>query len=112
MKTFIIQKTVSLLLLGAVCMVTPHARAHLPKPTRSTGIVVTLDLESQTLVFKPVKAKKPFVLDWNKESEFNHNGQPVPASDLKSGTPVEIQYKDVSFHHPLLKKVVWMDTGK
>ena len=112
MKTFMIQKTVSLLLLGALCMATPDALAHLPKPTRSSGVVPTLDLDSQTLVFKPAKGKKPLLLDWSKETAFNGNGQSVPASELKVGTTVEIYYKDVSFHNPLLKKVVWTDTGK
>ena len=89
-----------------------NARAHLPKPTRSSGGVLTLDLDTQTLVFKPAKSKKPFLLDWNKDTEFNRNGQPVPASELKLGTPVEIYYRDVSFHNPLLKKVIWKDASE
>jgi hypothetical protein len=112
MKTLSIKKTVSLFLLGALCMATPDAQAHLPKPTRSSGVVLTLNLDSQTLVFKPVKGKKPFLLDWKKDTEFNRNGQPATASELKPGTPVEIYYRDVSFHNPLLKNVVWTDTGK
>jgi len=112
MKTIPIRKWIPLLLLGTLCMAAPDARAHLPKPTKSSGVVLTLDLDSQTLVFKPVKAKKPFLLEWKKDTEFNRNGQPVPASELKPGTPVEIYYRDVSFHSPLLKKVVWTDPGK
>jgi hypothetical protein len=102
----------SLALVFAFCLTCANAWAHLPKPIKASGVVLALDLDSQTVVFKPAKGKKPLLLDWNKETDFNGNGRAVPASELKSGTAVEIYYKDVAFHHPLLKKVVWTDTGK
>src|ERR1700674_1332366 len=98
-----------LLLIVGFSFATNFAWARLPKPVKAKGVVVAIDLETQTLVFKGPKGKKPFLLDWNKETEFSTNGKPASAKGLKQGTSVIIFYKDVSFHNPLLKKVIWDD---
>ena len=95
------------LLLAACCLGAMETWARLPKPIRASGVVLFVDLDTSSLVFKPAKNKKPFVLDWNKDTEFMKVGQPAAATALTNGTPVVIHYQDVSFHNPLLKKVVW-----
>src|SRR5882672_1644703 len=112
MKSSTTRKIFALLLLGALCFPTPEARARLPKPIKMGGIVLAIHRDSQTLMFKPAKTKKPFLLDWNQETEFKRNGKTVSAIELKEGTSAIIFYKDVSFHNPLLKQVSWTDSVK
>jgi len=86
--------------------------ARLPKPVKCSGTVLAVDMESQTLVFKQVKGKKPLLLDWNKETEFSANGGTASAAGLRQGTLAVIVYRHVSFHNPLLKNVTWEETNE
>jgi len=110
MKSSTTRKIFALLLLGALCFPTPEARARLPKPIKMGGIVLAIHRESETLMFKPAKTKKPFLLDWSRETEFKRNGKTVSAIELKEGTSAIIFFKDVSFHNPLLKQVSWTES--
>jgi len=98
-----------LLVVVAACFSTDVAWARLPRPIKSTGLVLAIDLDTRTLLFKVAKGKKPFLLDWNQQTEFSVNGQATSATALKQGTSIEIFYKDLTFHHPLLTKVVWKE---
>ena len=69
--------------------------------------MLALDHETQTLVFKAAKEKKPFVLDWNKETEFIKDGRPATPMAITNGAALVIHFKEVSFRNPLLKKVSW-----
>ena len=112
MKTPIKRFLLGALALGAICFATPEAQARLPKPIQIQATVVYVDHETQTAVIKPsqpTKEPKPFVLDWNKDTQFIRNGQAVAATDLKPGTTVTIHYKHVSFRNPLVKKISWED---
>ena len=102
------------LLLLIVCSYfsTVTAWARLPKPVKSAGVVLAIDEETQTLVFKQAKGKKPLLLDWNNETGFNTDGHPASAAALKQGMLVVIVYRHVSFHNPLLKKVTWEETNE
>lgn len=79
----------------------------MPHPLQATGTALAVDHETQTLVFKTAPNKKPFVLDWNKDTQFIRNGVLTNATALKDGVRAVIAYKDVSFRNPLLKKVTW-----
>jgi len=59
-----------------------------------------------TVLFAP-NNKKPVLLDWNKETQFDHYGQQASANELQQGAPVVISYRRVSFHNSLLTKVAW-----
>jgi hypothetical protein len=96
-----------LLLVLASCLSINVAWARLPRPVHSEGLVLAIDLETRTLLLKPAKGKKPFLLDWNKQTEFSANGQSSSAAALKQGDSVVIFYKDLTFHHPLLTRVLW-----
>ena len=96
-----------LLLLGTLFIPARDVWARLPKPIRARGTIRAVHLDSQTLMFEPAKGKKPFLLGWNKDTEFNRDGKSVPAAELKPGIPVAISYRDVSFHNALLKIVKW-----
>ncbi len=111
MKKRILNQGVSVLLLLGLFIVSPSAWARLPKPIQAQGTVLAIDLDTQTLVFKQGRGRKPFLLDWNKDTEFSREGQPASATELKQGATVLIYYKDVSFHNPLLKRVIWASTG-
>ncbi len=111
MKRRLTQIFFTALLLGAIWFVTSDAWARLPKPIQASGVILAIDLDTQTLVFKQGKGKKPFLLDWNKDTEFNKDGQLASAAQLKEDTQVIIHYKDLSFHNPLLKKVLWTSTS-
>lgn len=99
-----------LLLIVGTCFSTATVWARLPKPVRSTGAVLAIDVETQTIVVKQADGKKPLLLDWNKATEFTTNGHPASVSSLKQGTLVVVVYRHVSFHNPLLKKVEWEET--
>lgn len=112
MKTRIVRKLIGALALAVFCFTATDAWARLPRPIQIHAAVVFVDHETQTVVGKPsqpTKKPKPFVLDWNKDTQFIKNGETVTATDLKQGASAIIQYKDVSFRNPLLKKVVWED---
>jgi len=96
------------LLLGGILLATlPEAQAHLPKPIEVQSTVLAVDTDTHTLVFKWSRDKKPFLLDWNKKTVFMKDGHDVCPDTLKPGTPAVIQYRDVSFHPPLLTRVSW-----
>jgi hypothetical protein len=99
-------RVLRLMLLFGFSLSTPEAWARLPKPIKMTGVVVAADVETKTLFFKAAKGKKPFLLEWDEETEFSRNRQAVSAAEMKAGTVVVISYREVSFHHPRLKKVV------
>lgn len=112
MKSHILRKFIGTLALAAFCFTATDAWARLPRPIQIHAAVVFVDHETQTVVGKPsqpTKEPKPFVLDWNKDTQFIKNGETVTAADLKQGTSAVIHYKRVSFRNPLLKKVVWED---
>ena len=66
-----------------------------------------MDHDTQSLVFKAGKDKKPLVLDWNKDTGFLKIGQAATAAQLKSGISVSIHYRKPTFGRPLLTKVIW-----
>lgn len=86
---------------------TTDAWARLPRPIQASGVVLAVDHDTKTLVFKAGKDKKPVVLDWDKDTEFIKNGQPATPTSLANEWRVVIFYKNVSFRNPLLKKVIW-----
>jgi len=86
--------------------------ARLPKPAQESGIVLAVDMHSQTLVFKRADGKKPVLLIWNKDTQFACDGKAASPSQLKAGTSIVVLYKDVSFSNPLLKKVSWTTNPK
>lgn len=102
-----IHRCVTVLAATALCLLALPVRAHLPRPIQASGTVLALDRDTQTLVFKTARNKKPFVLDWNKDTQFIENGVVTNATALKAGVSAVISYKDLSFRNPLLKKVVW-----
>ena len=95
------------LILGALGFTSQEAHARLPKPIQIHATVVYVDQETQTIVAKPDKDQKPFVLDWNKETLFIKHGEAATATEIKQGASVVIHYKRLSFRNPLLKKVIW-----
>lgn len=109
MKTRFTWKVLNLALIGAIWLCPVGAWAHLPHPIQASGVLLAIDHETCAVVFKAAKEKKPVVLDWNKETEFIKNGQPVLPTALTNGTSLRILYKNVSFRNPLLKKVIWQE---
>lgn len=109
MKTQILRKYIGALALTVLCFTATNSWARLPKPVQIETAIVFVDHDTQTVVVKPGKEQKPFVLDWNKDTQFIKNGVAVTAADLKQGIAVTIHYKRVSFRNPLLKKVIWED---
>ena len=107
MKRTTIRRKITMLAVAMLCLWALPVSAHLPHPIQVTGAVVAVDRETQTLVFKTAPNKKPFTLDWNKDTQFIQNGVVTNAMALESGVRVVIAYKDVSFRNPLLKKVTW-----
>lgn len=97
----------ALVATALLCLSSAETWARLPKPIQVSGVVLAVDLDTSSLVFKAAKDKKPVVLDWNGDTQFIRNGQPTNATALPNGTPVVIYFKEVSFHNSLLKKVVW-----
>jgi hypothetical protein len=92
--------------LIALCILVPQqSHARLPRATVANGTILAIDVESKTLVFKPQQGKKPFLLEWNNETEFSNGGKPTTPKQVTSPAPATIQYKDLTFRHPLLKKV-------
>lgn len=112
MNSGLLRNYIGALALAAFCFTATDAWARLPKPIQIQATIVFVDHETQTAVVKsgwPTKEPKPFVLDWNKDTQFIRNGQAVAAADLTHGISATIHYKRVSFRNPLLKKVIWED---
>jgi hypothetical protein len=88
-----------------------QAHAHLPMPIQSQGTILAVEADRHVLLFKPDSGKKPFRLDWNKDTTFLKQGSQASAGELKTNITVVIVYKNVTFHHPLLKKVAWAESS-
>lgn len=104
-----VRKTLGLLALPLFCLSATDVLAKLPKPIEAKGVILAVDQETKTLVFKLSKEEKPFLLDWNEETKFIKDGQPAGPAALKERTVVMISYTRVSFRNPLLKKVTMED---
>lgn len=111
MKTTFKRLLFGALILGALGLTTQQAHARLPKPIQIHVTAVYVDEPTQSVVVKPDNKEKPFVLDWNNETDFIKNGESAVAADIEQGATVVIHYKRVSFRNPLIKKVVW-ENGK
>jgi hypothetical protein len=106
--TVLCRKLLVTLLLGGIILIPmTEAWAHLPKPIEMQGTVLAVDTDTHTLVFKHSKEEKPMLLDWNKKTMFSRDGRAVCFDALKPGYPVLVQYRNVSFHSPLLLRVSW-----
>ena len=88
MNTLTKRRILGTLLLAVFCFTATESWARLPKPVGATGVVLAVDVDTQTLVFKAAKNKKPFVLDWDKDTQFIQDGQAVNSSALKTGSAV------------------------
>jgi len=87
------------------------AWARLAKPHLASGTILAVDPDTQTLIFKEAKDKKPLLLNWNNKTEFDQDGRRASADVLQPGSSVKIEFRDVSFHSPLLIKVSWETDG-
>ena len=113
MKTPATRRILTALLFALLAIAPLSAWARLPRPIQADGIVLAIDTDTRTLVFKQGKGRKPLSLDWDTKTEFDKDGRAASATELKEGTPVVIHYRPVSFHNPLLTKVAWTsDAGK
>lgn len=106
MQRLIRQSQLAAFLCSVLCFTGGEAQARLPKPTQASGVILVVDLVTQSLVFKAGKDEKPFVLDWNTDTQFLKGHRQIDATKLKAGNNVVIHYKLVSFRNPLLKKVI------
>lgn len=112
MKTRFPYRCVSVLALAVFLFTANNVRARLPKSIQIQVTAVFVDQETQTVVAKlsePTRKPKPFVLDWNEDTQFIKNGEEAKAVEFKRYIAATIHYKRVSFKNPLLKKVVWED---
>ena len=105
MKTFTFRRLMCFLFCGFL-FVAPSAWARLPRPLQLQGTILAVDMETQTLVFKAGPREKPFLLDWNKQTEFLIDAKDSDATALHAGGTAVIYYKRPSFSNPLLIKVV------
>lgn len=111
MQRFAMRCFLSVVLVGACGLFASNAWAHLPHPVETSGVVLAVDHETQTLVLKEGKGKKPLLLDWDKETEFLQDGKAVGAAALVAEVKVGVSCKRISFRNPLLKKVSWTAMG-
>ena len=75
MHTITRRHTFIVLVVLFLTMLTSPAWARLPRPIQAMGTAVFVDHDTQSLVFKAGKDKKPLVLDWNKDTDFLKGGQ-------------------------------------
>ena len=101
-----IRRVLGALLLAILCLSATDSWARLPPPIVVRGVVLAVDLDTSSLVFKSAKDKRPFVLLWDKDTQFIKDGQPATPAALTNGASVVIHYKDLSFRNPLLRKVI------
>jgi hypothetical protein len=93
-------------LLGACLLIPQHSQARLPRALQASGTILAVDVDSKTLLFKHENGKKPFLLNWNKETEFRNGEKTITPEQIISPAAATIFYKDLTFRHPLLKKVL------
>jgi hypothetical protein len=93
-------------LLGACLLIPQRSQARLPRPLQASGTILAVDVDSKTLLFKQGNGKKPFLLNWNKETEFRNGEKTITPEQIISPAAATIFYKDLTFRHPLLKKVL------
>jgi len=80
--------------------------ARLPRPECAEGVILAIDLETQTIVFKGGKQKKPLLLNWNVGTEFRSEGRQISPATIKPRDYVIVSYKRISFSSPLLKQLI------
>ena len=105
MKRFKPRFSVLISLVAATLLIPEQSHARLPRPIRANGTVMAVDVDSKMLLFKPAKGNKPFLLDWNKETEFSNGGKTIAPGQIACPASATIDYRDLTFRHPLLKKV-------
>ena len=104
MQRFIRQSQLAALLCSVLCFTPAKLRRgylSLPKPVALSWRWTWTHNASCSRR----KDEKPFVLDWNKETQFLKGDRQIDATKLKAGDNVVIHYKHLSFRNPLLKKV-------
>jgi hypothetical protein len=90
----------------ALCLALPYqAHARLPRPIHLAGTILAVDVQSKTLRFQATNGKKPLLLDWNKETDFSDGAKAIQADQIACPASATIDYRDLTFRHPLLKKV-------
>jgi hypothetical protein len=106
MKTRIRRFALGAFVFGALSFTAFEAHARLPKPNVTKAIILTVDMDTQSLVIKTAEQERPLVLHWNEETQFLKGRRQIVPASLKRGDIVEIHYKRISFRNPLLKKVI------
>jgi hypothetical protein len=55
----------------------------LPKPNVTKAIILTVDMDTQSLVIKTAEQERPLVLHWNEETQFLKGRRQIVAASLK-----------------------------
>lgn len=102
----------SFILVVALCLTAPSARAHSVHARELEASIQSLRMETRTLVVISVKAKSPREMVWNKSTSFIENGHFVDAAKLREGIQVKLYYHSPFFGKPYLTKVAWNSTPR
>ena len=112
MKPHPISKTISTLMLVVCCFVSSSDFAHTPHAREAHAVIQSIDCQKQVLTLTYAQERGPQKLIWRPDTQFLCDLKPVPATELKEGTPVTIYYHSPFFGKPFAIKVVWANEVK
>jgi hypothetical protein len=98
----------AVIMLWAVVVLLPFgAEGSGSRARRAAGTVLVVDHETQTCLVKPPNAKRPLLLNWDKNTRFIHNQQFTNAVALTERVSIVVFYHSPLFGKPYMTKVMW-----
>jgi hypothetical protein len=92
MKCSSTQKIIGTLWLLASGFASSSVFARAPLAREAHGVIQSMDYQKRILTLTYAQKKGPQKLIGNSDTQFLHNSKPVPATELKQGTPATVHY--------------------
>ena len=77
------------------------------RPIVKSGIILSIDQQSQTVSMSAAVGATPILVGWNKHTRFLQNGAAVASSALLGGTRVEARYFQPFFGKKMATQICW-----
>jgi hypothetical protein len=106
MKCSPIPKIIGTLLLLACFFANSSIFAHTPHMREAHGVIQSINYGKQTLTLTYVQERGPQELIWKSDTQFLCDLKAVPATELKEGAQVTVEYHSPFFGKSYAIKII------